>query len=892
MKKNLKTIFVFFLSMVLVLTLPPAAGLATGPIFPTQNEDPVQSTLQDVENGPAQSPAPSESAAAQGPAQTPQTSPEPAALPEPAEGDSVQKPDEGSVEVAAERLPAASLNRARAVAGMEGESAQNPVTSETQLAAAINKANEAPDADTIYIGEATIELTAQLPDITEPLDLVGAGQDATVLTMPPQSGYRHFTVAGNINVGMSGMTIKGPGFGNHLDSYASGGIQAPSAALELEGMVFTGNVDYAPLSGGAVNCSSVTATDCTFKSNSTTQSGGGIYIANDGTFENCLFDGNTAADGGGIFAENSVTLTNSTVSRNTVNHNGGGIYSQDCTMKDSTVNNNRGMGGKGGGVNSYGEINFTNCTLANNQNADAGGGVNTFNSTAAGSKIISCTIVNNKTTAPGGYGGGVAAGRSAPSDASISIYGSVIAGNTTNSIVDRDVHLDLGGMWTSSAPSSANNYNAIGLAANGGSLDKLVEANEGEPVLTANGGDTRTVMPASGSVLIDAVPQAAYSSWFTGNAPSTDQRGKPRPDVSGKALADIGAVEVEYAVISVLVSPQAIGVIPGKTQQFTATVTVSNGAPQTVDWSVDGTDSSIDGAGLLRVGENETATALTVTAASAYDDSKKNSATVAVLYPAVQNVSVTPENAAIDRGGTQQFAAHVAVINEAPLTVDWSVDGTDSSIDGNGLLRVGENETATALTVTAASTFDSSKSGAAAVKVNIAAPGTLFREWTDSATGIKLSGTFLENAVPSKLIVNRIPQGHADYASLLLAGKTTISSYDISFDAEYALAKGEKLLVIFPLDAELNGKEILVRHKLENGAIEEFSAVVQNGAVQIRVEGLSPFMLLRESDPTPAGGGVRTGDETDFALWIVLCVIAGISIAGIILYNRWHAKRR
>ena len=99
-------------------------------------------------------------------------------------------------------------------------------------------------------------------------------------------------------------------------------------------------------------------------------------------------------------------------------------------------------------------------------------------------------------------------------------------------------------------------------------------------------------------------------------------------------------------------------------------------------------------------------------------------------------------------------------------------------------------------------------------------------------------------------------------------------------------------MVIFPLDAELNGKEILVRHKLENGAIEEFSAVVQNGAVQIRVEGLSPFMLLRESDPTPAGGGVRTGDETDFALWIVLCVIAGISIAGIILYNRWHAKRR
>lgn len=81
------------------------------------------------------------------------------------------------------------------------------------------------------------------------------------------------------------------------------------------------------------------------------------------------------------------------------------------------------------------------------------------------------------------------------------------------------------------------------------------------------------------------------------------------------------------SVTSVTVSPATASVEVGDTQQFTATVTVQNGASQTVTWSVDGTDSNVVN-GLLTVGANETATALTITATSTFDGTKKGTAAV------------------------------------------------------------------------------------------------------------------------------------------------------------------------------------------------------------------------------------------------------------------------
>jgi hypothetical protein len=85
-------------------------------------------------------------------------------------------------------------------------------------------------------------------------------------------------------------------------------------------------------------------------------------------------------------------------------------------------------------------------------------------------------------------------------------------------------------------------------------------------------------------------------------------------------------------VLAVTVSPSAVSLPAGATQQFTANVAVAGGAAQTVAWSVSGNTSAstIIAAGMLIVGANETAATLTVTATSAFDNTKSGSATVAV----------------------------------------------------------------------------------------------------------------------------------------------------------------------------------------------------------------------------------------------------------------------
>jgi len=90
----------------------------------------------------------------------------------------------------------------------------------------------------------------------------------------------------------------------------------------------------------------------------------------------------------------------------------------------------------------------------------------------------------------------------------------------------------------------------------------------------------------------------------------------------------------EPAVISVTVSPPAVGVQQGARQAFTATVIVERGADKAVTWSVSGNSSAvttIDGNGLLFVSVNEGSASLTVTATSDFDPMVSGSANVTVL---------------------------------------------------------------------------------------------------------------------------------------------------------------------------------------------------------------------------------------------------------------------
>ncbi|MPY17085.1 hypothetical protein F3P21_09410, partial [Paenibacillus glucanolyticus] len=124
------------------------------------------------------------------------------------------------------------------------------------------------------------------------------------------------------------------------------------------------------------------------------------------------------------------------------------------------------------------------------------------------------------------------------------------------------------------------------------------------------------------------------------------------------------------------------------------------------------------------VASNTTPGQYTVTATSTVDSSKSGSATITVTAaPVVNSVTVSPANATVVQGGTEQLTATVDVSGGAAQTVTWS--SSDSSgnvtVDGNGLVSVASNTTPGQYTVTATSTVDSSKSGSATITVTAAA---------------------------------------------------------------------------------------------------------------------------------------------------------------------------
>lgn len=109
---------------------------------------------------------------------------------------------------------------------------------------------------------------------------------------------------------------------------------------------------------------------------------------------------------------------------------------------------------------------------------------------------------------------------------------------------------------------------------------------------------------------------------------------------------------------------------------------------------------------------------------TAYNDTLSKYCPFAVYAPAgtVNTVTVTPATATVAKGASKAFSAAVTGEGAVSNGVLWSVSGTaavkaGTKIDDNGTLTIASNETNTALTVTATSKQDGTKSGTAAVTV-------------------------------------------------------------------------------------------------------------------------------------------------------------------------------
>ena len=241
------------------------------------------------------------------------------------------------------------------------------------LREAITLSNESDSVETItfdsnvFSGPTTIEISSQLPTITDALTITGLG--ANLLTIDARgggdnvldgNGFRIFEVndgdsSSSIDVSISGLTLTG---GDNSDF---GGAISNFENLTLDGVAIVGNRSV--FGGGVSNDLSGRLT----LSNST--------IANN----------DVSQDGGGIFNGGELAATNVTISGNSAAINGSGIVS----------------GGASPGV----MLSLTNVTLTNNTGSegvyfDSGVGPTTasFNNTIIDSPI---TSVNNGTTLAG-----------------------------------------------------------------------------------------------------------------------------------------------------------------------------------------------------------------------------------------------------------------------------------------------------------------------------------------------------------------------------------------------------------------------------------------------------------------------------------------------------------
>ena len=238
------------------------------------------------------------------------------------------------------------------------------------------------------------------------------------------------------------------------------------------------------------------------------------------------------------------------------------------------------------------------------------------------------------------------------------------------------------------------------------------------------------IMYAPGGERPVTIPRGTENRTFSGLTNGLEHRFTVYAvdNVGNRHPVTAARIFVPPTVSGVTVNPATVGVNPGATQQFSASVAGANNPPQTVTWTVAGGagGTTISATGLLSVGVNQAIGTITVTATSTLDTSRSGSATVTItpLPPTVTSVTVNPATLGANPGATQQFTASVVGTNDPPQTVTWTVTGgsAGTSISATGLLTIGPNQALGSLTVRATSTLNTARSGTATVTVTALPP--------------------------------------------------------------------------------------------------------------------------------------------------------------------------
>jgi len=315
-----------------------------------------------------------------------------------------------------------------------------------QVITQLNSGGSSTDMNFINIGAHQINLGSSLPDITKPVTITGSGKGSTII----DGGglYTIFIVAttrgtavtfidfkldsltvrngksGSFSANLNGgalnvytgrdITITNVSFENNNASGSNGGaIFCPSTttSLTVTGSDFINN--RSATGGGFYSAIPFSATNCTFRQNQVTSTGGGISVQQNTTginIDQCTFTQNSAdSGGGGIFFgtnTNQVTVSNSTFTGNTSPFSlGGGIAFQQTqgTILNTNFSGNT-ASSLGGGISmtSSSNIIITGGTFTSNTaSTTAAGGSTGGGAIYTGNSVLSVTGANFNTNTAG-----------------------------------------------------------------------------------------------------------------------------------------------------------------------------------------------------------------------------------------------------------------------------------------------------------------------------------------------------------------------------------------------------------------------------------------------------------------------------------------------------------
>jgi len=296
-------------------------------------------------------------------------------------------------------------------------------------------------------------------------------------------------------------------------------------------------------------------------------------------------------------------------------------------------------------------------------------------------------------------------------------------------------------------------------------------------------------------------------------------------DPTAAASVQISLVPVS---VTVLVTPTAVTLGAGQSQQFSATVT---GISQTgVSWSINPQVGSIDPvSGFYTAPASVTvAQKVSVIATSTFDPVSTGTATVTLQAPIIQ---VAPSAVTLSVNQTQLFTATVS--GTLP-SVTWSISPQVGNIDPNsGLYTAPSTLTAAQrVTVTATSTINAGVTGTATVTLQAQAAITVTVSPSAASLTAGQTQQFTATAQNSTLGVTWSLNplvGSIDATGLYSAPATATGSQKITVTATSV----EDTTKSATATITLTGTTITVNPStvsLSNGQQQQFSALVQNGS--------------------------------------------------------------